>query len=83
MIIKISQDIPSILYIDSSCQLISNGGVFIETNGPFYAGQGLKLNFSLPEVESPISIGGEVVRVDSRGIGVKFISGDIHKLDIN
>ncbi len=64
-------------------QDISNGGVFIETNGPFYAGQGLKLNFSLPEVESPISIGGEVVRVDSRGIGVKFISGDIHKLDIN
>ena len=64
-------------------QDISNGGVFIETNGPFYIGQGLKLNFSLPEVESPISIGGEVVRVDSRGIGVKFVSGDIHKLDIN
>lgn len=64
-------------------QDISNGGVFIETNGPFYIGQGLKLNFSLPEVESPISIGGEVVRVDSRGIGMKFVSGDIHKLDIN
>ena len=64
-------------------QNISNGGVFIETNAPFYVGQGLKLNFSLPEVEMPISIGGEVVRVDSRGIGVKFISGDIHKLDIN
>ena len=64
-------------------QDISNGGVFIETNGPFYIGQGLKLNFSLPEVEFPISIGGEVVRVDFRGIGMKFISGDIHKLDIN
>ena len=41
------------------------------------------MNFSLPEVEIPISIVGEVVRVDSRGIGVKFISGDVHKLDIN
>ncbi len=64
-------------------QDISNGGVFIETNAPFYVGQELKMNFSLPEVEIPISIGGEVIRVDSRGIGVKFISGDVHKLDIN
>ncbi len=64
-------------------QDISNGGVFIETDGPFYVGQELKLNFSLPEVEIPIFIGGEVVRVNSRGIGVKFISGDVHKLDIN
>jgi Tfp pilus assembly protein PilZ len=64
-------------------QDIGNGGVFIETNAPFYVGQGLKLNFSLPGVEIPISIGGEVVRVDFRGIGVKFISGDVYKLDIN
>ena len=64
-------------------QDISNGGVFIETNAPFYIGQELKMNFSLPEVETPISIGGEVIRVDSHGIGVKFISGDVHQLDIN
>jgi type IV pilus assembly protein PilZ len=64
-------------------QDISNGGVFIETNAPFYIGQELKMNFSLPKVETPISIGGEVVRVDSRGIGVKFISEDVHKFDIN
>jgi Tfp pilus assembly protein PilZ len=64
-------------------QDISSGGVFIETNAPLYVGQELKMNFSLPEVENPISIGGEVVRVDSHGIGVKFISGDVHKLDIN
>lgn len=64
-------------------QDISNGGVFIETTAPFHIGQELKMNFSLPQVEIPVSIGGKVVRVNSRGIGVKFIGGDIHKLDIN
>jgi len=64
-------------------QDISNGGVFIETNAPFHVGQKLKMNFSLPEIETPVSIGGEVVRVNSRGVGVKFIGGDVHKLDIN
>ena len=43
----------------------------------------IKMNFSLPEIEDNISVGGNVVRVDSEGIGVKFISGDVHKLDIN
>ncbi len=62
---------------------ISNGGVFIETNAPFYIGQEIKMNFSLPEIEDNISVGGKVVRVDSEGIGVKFISGDVQKLDIN
>jgi Tfp pilus assembly protein PilZ len=71
------------VYFTNFIRDISNGGVFIETHAPFYVGQELKMNFSLPEVEIPISIGGEVVRVDSRGIGVKFISGDVHKLDIN
>ena len=61
---------------------ISNGGVFIETNAPFYIGQKIKMKFSLPKAEDAIAVGGEVVRVDSRGIGVKFIDGDIHKLDL-
>ena len=64
-------------------QDISNGGVFIETSGPFFVGQELKMNFSLPEIKNAISIGGEVVRVDSHGIGVKFIGGDVHKLDVS
>ena len=63
-------------------QDISNGGVFIESNAPFYIGQEIKMNFSLPEVEDTIAVGGEIVRVDSQGIGVKFIKGDINKLDI-
>ncbi len=61
---------------------ISNGGVFIETNAPFYVNQEIKLTFSLPEVKDNIVVGGEVVRVDQHGIGVKFIHGNIAKLDI-
>ena len=61
---------------------ISNGGVFIETNAPFYVGQKIAMNFTLPEIESPISVGGKVIRMNSEGIGVKFIEGDVHKLDI-
>jgi Tfp pilus assembly protein PilZ len=61
---------------------ISNGGVFIETNAPFYVGQKITLNFSLPGDDDPILIGGEVVRVDANGIGVRFVEGDIHRIDI-
>ncbi|UCD89675.1 MAG: PilZ domain-containing protein [Desulfobacterales bacterium] len=62
---------------------ISNGGVFIETTAPFYVGQKLSLNFSLPKIDHPISVGGEVVRIDSTGIGVRFIEGDVQKIDIS
>jgi hypothetical protein len=30
------------------------------------------MNFSLPIVEKDITVSGKVVRIDSRGIGVKF-----------
>lgn len=63
-------------------QDISNGGVFIETNAHFYVGQQLKMNFSLPKIEGSIAVEGKVLRVDSQGIGVKFVSEDVHKLDI-
>ena len=51
---------------------ISDGGVYIKTNAPFYVGQEIQLDFSIPETQSAISVGGEVVRVDAQGIGVKF-----------
>lgn len=60
---------------------ISKGGVFIETHAPFYIGQKITLNFSLPG-KGPILVGGEVIRVDSNGIGVKFVEGDVEKIDI-
>ena len=53
-------------------QNISNDGVFIQTDGNFLIGQQIIMKFSLPKVEKDIVVSGKVVRVDSRGIGVKF-----------
>jgi len=53
-------------------QDISSGGVFIQADGHFYVGQQITLTFTLPKIEKDISVGGEVVRINSRGIGVKF-----------
>ena len=53
-------------------QNISDDGVFIQTDGNFHIGQQIIMNFSLPKVEKEITVSGKVVRVDSRGIGVKF-----------
>ena len=55
-------------------QDVSNGGVFIETDAPFFVGQEIIMNFSLPNLKfnQSIAVRSEVVRVDSIGIGVKF-----------
>lgn len=51
---------------------ISNGGVFIQTDGNFFIGQQISLTFSLPNTKKDITVSGEVARADSEGIGVKF-----------
>lgn len=53
-------------------QDISNGGVFIKTGGSFFIGQQISLTFSLPKTKKDITVSGEVARIDSKGIGVKF-----------
>ena len=53
-------------------QNISNGGVFIQTNGNFYAYQQITMTFSLPKAKKDITVSGKIVRVDSQGIGVQF-----------
>ena len=53
-------------------QDISNGGVFIQTDGGFYIGQQIALTFSLPKTQQDIRVNGEVARIDATGIGVKF-----------
>ena len=53
-------------------QDISNGGVFIQTDGSFFVGQQITLTFSLPITKKDIKIDGEVARLDDEGIGVKF-----------
>ena len=53
-------------------QNLSAGGLYIDTQLPFFPGQELSRTFSVTNGETPIKITGKIVRVDSRGIGVKF-----------
>ncbi len=53
-------------------QDISNGGVYIQTDGSFFLGQQITLTFSIPKTREEQKVSGEIVRVDSQGIGVKF-----------
>ena len=53
-------------------QNISNSGVFIQTDFSFHIDQQIEMILSPPKIEEDISVGGRIVRVDSRGIGVKF-----------
>jgi len=53
-------------------QNLSAGGLWIDTQFPFFVGQELSMAFSVNNGEAPIKIAGKIVRVDSRGIGVKF-----------
>jgi Tfp pilus assembly protein PilZ len=53
-------------------QDISNGGVLIQTDGNFFIGQQITLNFTLLNPNREIIVAGKVVRIDPQGIGVKF-----------
>jgi Tfp pilus assembly protein PilZ len=51
---------------------ISSDGMFVETREPFSVGQHITLTFKLPNSVEHIKVNGEIVRVSSRGFGVKF-----------
>lgn len=51
---------------------ISSSGAFIETSESFSSGLKMLLEFSSPEDRQPLSLIGEIVWADPRGIGVKF-----------
>ena len=53
-------------------QNLSVGGLFIETQIPFFVGEGLSMTFSLSGADDPIKITGKIVRVNTRGIAVQF-----------
>ena len=53
-------------------QNISRGGIFIETVELFSVGQELTMTFFYPEKQKHIKISGTIVRIDPKGIGVKF-----------
>lgn len=63
-------------------QDISSGGVFIETDAPFDIGQEITMKFSPHESEQPITVRGEVVRIGAKGVGVKFVNGDLKTLNL-
>lgn len=62
-------------------QNISHGGVFIQTGASFYVGQRIEMNFSLSGADRAVTVKGDVVRIDSQGIGVKFIGATDLRLD--
>jgi Tfp pilus assembly protein PilZ len=53
-------------------QDISTTGVFIETSESFPTGQELLMTFSFPDREDSFRIDGEITRITSEGIGVRF-----------
>ena len=53
-------------------QNISHSGVFIQTDFSFHIDQQIIMILSPPKIEKDITVGGRIVRVDSKGIGVKF-----------
>jgi hypothetical protein len=58
---------------------ISVGGVFIETETSISANEDLFMTLLHSSFEIPIRTGGKIVRVDSKGIGVKF-KNTIHSI---
>jgi len=53
-------------------QDISAGGIFIETRLHFVLGQSLAITLPMPGHQHYIQVSGQVVRISSSGIGVKF-----------
>jgi hypothetical protein len=53
-------------------QNISESGLYIETQMPFFTDQELSMSFSHPTNNNPINITGTIARTDSNGIGVQF-----------
>ena len=59
-------------YYRDFIQDISGSGVFIKTSQTFSVGQTVIMTFMSPDYQKPFKISGEIVRVHSDGIGVKF-----------
>jgi hypothetical protein len=59
-------------YYRDFIQDLSVNGVFIKTSHTFPAGQTMVMTFMSPDNQSPFKMNGEIVRVHTDGIGVKF-----------
>jgi len=58
---------------------ISDGGVFIETHIPYSVGEKISMTFLLPEHKKRLKLQGEIVRIEEKGIGVKFKASQVQK----
>ena len=54
---------------------VSTCGAFIETQRPVRTGQDVCVIFSLPELNMPLKVTGQVVRSDGSGMGIRFKTG--------
>ena len=55
------------------CKDISSGGIFIQTDEVFHVGQIVTLDIPFSNRNQSIKVPAEIVRVDSEGIGLKFM----------
>lgn len=51
---------------------ISEGGLFFKPSHTFSVGQKIQITFMSPDNQKPFKINGEIVRVDTDGVGVTF-----------
>lgn len=59
-------------YFRDFIQNISEEGVFIQTFQTFSTGQTIQMTFMSPDDQKPFKINGEIIRVHTDGVGVKF-----------
>jgi Tfp pilus assembly protein PilZ len=59
-------------YYRDFIQDTSEGGLFIETSNEFSTGQKIVMSFVSPDYQKPFKIHGEIIHVQTDGIGVKF-----------
>ena len=59
-------------YYRDFIQDISESGVFIKASQTFSVGQKIQMTFMSPDYQKPFKIKGEIVRVHTDGVGVKF-----------
>ena len=58
------------------CKDISSGGIFIQTNEVFHLGQIVTLDIPFSNKDQSIQVPAEIVRVDTEGIGLRFMKKD-------
>jgi Tfp pilus assembly protein PilZ len=59
-------------YYRDFIQDMSEGGLFINTSNKFSEGQDIIMTFVSPDYQKPFKMHGEIIRIHSDGIGVKF-----------